>query len=254
MRKINKIHPVLLKTSFFAIVTCFIIFLSCSNSTTTPTSTTNQTLPAVFNKFTSAVSISVSGNNVILTSHDRPNHKSAYFPVTDSMYEAYNDTGFHQNPGHIISQNLTFTIPLNPTQSSTHSATQGGPIGISLNGVPFFNQYNGQGLPLTSEISSFDQWKGHPQQTGQYHYHVEPTYLTYSISDSTLLGFLLDGFPVYGPKENGVTITDSDLDSYHGHFSRTADYPNGIYHYHITAESPYINGAGYYGTPGTVTQ
>lgn len=130
----------------------------------------------------------------------------------------------------------------------------GGPIGISLNGVPFYNQYNGQGQPLTSEISSFDQWRGHPQMQGQYHYHVEPTYLTHTNSDSTILGFLLDGFPVYGPVENGVTITNADLDAYHGHTTRTADYPNGIYHYHVTTESPYINGSGYYGTPGTVTQ
>ena len=161
---------------------------------------------------------------------------------------------FHRAPGEIIAQSLTFKIPINPTQATTHQTTHGGPIGISLNGVPFYNQYNGQNQPLTSEISSFDQWKGHPQMTGQYHYHAEPTYLTSTNSDSTLLGFLLDGFPVYGPKENGQTITNANLDSYHGHFSVTADYPNGIYHYHVTAEAPYINGSGYYGTPGTVTQ
>jgi len=229
------------------------ILISCSNDSTTST-TTNQTLPGVFSKFSSAVTISVDGNYVVLNSKDRPNHKSAYFPTTDSMYEAYNDTGFHQAPGTIIQQNLTFRIPVSPTAASTHQATQGGPIGISLNGVPMFNQYNGQHQPLTSEIASFDQWKGHPQMTGQYHYHAEPTYLTHLYGDSTLIGFLLDGFPVYGPRENGYLITNDSLDVYHGHFSRTADYPNGIYHYHITADAPYINGSGYYGTPGTVTQ
>jgi hypothetical protein len=254
MKKIMKIHRIFIKTTVLLGITGFIVFLSCSNNTTSPTSTTNQTLPTVFNKFSSSVSITVSGNNVVLSSTDRPNHKSAYFPTTDTMYQADTDTSFHPNQFHIISQNLTFTIPISPTVASTHSATQLGPIGISLNGVPFYNQYNGQGLPLTTEIASFDQWKGHPQNTGQYHYHIEPTYLTHLYGDSTLVGFLLDGFPVYGPVENGVTITDSDLDSYHGHFSRTADYPNGIYHYHITAEAPYLNGAGYYGTPGTVTQ
>jgi hypothetical protein len=70
----------------------------------------------------------------------------------------------------------------------------------------------------------------------------------------TFLGFLLDGFPVYGPIENQVKITNDDLDDYHGHQHATTDYPNGIYHYHITDNDPYINGNGFYGTPGTYTR
>jgi hypothetical protein len=69
-----------------------------------------------------------------------------------------------------------------------------------------------------------------------------------------LLGFLLDGFPVYGPLENSITITNADLDAYHGHTHATADFPNGIYHYHFTAAAPYLNGSGFKGTAGTVTQ
>ena len=87
----------------------------------------------------------------------------------------------------------------------------------------FYNQYNGQSNPLTVEINSFDQYNGHPQQSGMYHYHVEPTYLTAMHGSDALLGFLLDGFPVYGPVENGKTITNADLDSYHGHTSATKE-------------------------------
>ncbi|HWA05236.1 MAG TPA: YHYH protein, partial [Ignavibacteria bacterium] len=105
----------------------------------------------------------------------------------------------------------------------------------------------------TGEINSFEQYGGHPQQQGQYHYHLEPYYLTAAKGDSALLGFLLDGFPVYGPEENGETVTNSDLDVYHGHFGFKEDFPQGIYHYHITAEAPYLNGDGFYGTPGTVS-
>jgi hypothetical protein len=69
------------------------------------------------------------------------------------------------------------------------------------------------------------------------------------------MGFLLDGFPVYGPQEeNGTTVTSNMLDAYHGHIHATIDFPNGIYHYHFTSDSPYMNGNGYYGTPGTVSQ
>ena len=66
-------------------------------------------------------------------------------------------------------------------------------------------------------------------------------------------GFLLDGFPVYGPEENDSRITNDDLDEFHGHSHATEDYPDGIYHYHITDKDPYINGSGYYGSPGTVS-
>jgi hypothetical protein len=78
------------------------------------------------------------------------------------------------------------------------------------------------------------------------------------------MGFLLDGFPVYGPYENGSKVTQSMLDSYNGHVSNTEDYPSEkIYHYHvikvessvpsiIKLAAPYINGGKYYGTKGTV--
>ena len=69
------------------------------------------------------------------------------------------------------------------------------------------------------------------------------------------MGFLLDGFPVYGPQEeSGTTVMSSGLDVYHGHTHATVDFPNGTYHYHFTADAPYMNGNGYYGTAGTVTK
>ncbi|MES2779781.1 MAG: YHYH protein, partial [Bacteroidota bacterium] len=132
--------------------------------------------------------------------------------------------------------------------------TPGGPIGVAINGIPLFNQYAAMGAPLTSEIISFDQYGGHPQQQGQYHYHIEPYYITAQKSKAVLLGFLLDGFPVYGPLEDGKTLTSADLDVYHGHVHATTEYPNGIYHYHFTADSPYLNGNGFFGTAGTVSQ
>jgi hypothetical protein len=171
------------------------------------------------------------------------------------MYEAYNGANpdFHKNPNKITSQNFTFKIPLNPSVDAAHTATPLGTIGVSLNGVPFFNQYAGPDQPLTHEINSFDQNFGHPTASGQYHYHAEPYYLTSLKGKDALLGFLLDGFPVYGPMENNETIVNEDLDAYHGHTHATVDYPIGIYHYHVTSNVPYINGSGFYGTPGTVT-
>ena len=65
---------------------------------------------------------------------------------------------------------------------------------------------------------------------------------------------LLDGFPVYGLEENGMEITNADLDAFHGHFGPTKQFPSGIYHYHFTDEDSYLNGSGYYGEKGWVTQ
>ncbi|MBL0182947.1 MAG: YHYH protein [Chitinophagaceae bacterium] len=249
----------LLKGTILILVTCLLTQCKKSSDTTTTTGGGTTAVPAVFSKFNSTVTISVEGNFVVLKSNGLPEHKSPYYQGTAwaaTLYEAYNGTNpaFMINPNRIASQNLVFKIPISPAVNSTHEATPLGPIGISLNGVPLFNQYAGPSQPLTNEINSFDQYNGHPQQTGQYHYHVEPLYTTALKGKDALIGFLLDGFPVYGPKENGVTLTSANLDIYHGHTSATAEYPGGIYHYHITADAPYINGSGFYGTKGTVTQ
>ncbi|MGB8191880.1 MAG: YHYH protein [Chitinophagaceae bacterium] len=232
-----------------------IALTACKKSNNSGTSTD---VPEVYKKIYGATDVYIEGNYVIIKSNGRPDHKSPYYQGTQwaSLYEAYNGTNpsWAQNPNKIQTANLTFKIPINPAVASNHSATPLGPIGISLNGVPFYNQYAGPNQPLTGEINSFDQYNGHPQQMGGYHYHVEPTYITAQKGKSVLLGFLLDGFPVYGPIENGTTITNASLDAYHGHTHATADFPNGIYHYHVTSNDPYINGSGYYGTPGTVSQ
>jgi len=124
---------------------------------------------------------------------------------------------------------------------------------VALNGVPLFNQYAANYQPLGVEINSFDQYNGHPQQTGQYHYHVEPLWLTRN-SKEALIGVLLDGYPVYGPMENGAPVSTASLDAAHGHVGVTAEFPQGIYHYHTTGDAPYINGSGFAGQPGTVSQ
>lgn len=202
------------------------------------------------------LSYSVSGNAVTFTTKDLPNHKSPYYETSNPLYEAYNGTNssWRKNPNEIAEQNIVFTITLNPKEASNKQATPLGPIGISRNGVVFFNQYAGPDQPLTNEINSFDQYLGHPTGRDQYHYHIEPTYLTQQFGEDAFLGLLSDGFPVYGPIENGKTITNSDLDVYHGHTSITPDFPKGIYHYHITSEDPYLNGNGYYGTPGNISR
>jgi hypothetical protein len=242
-------------------VLCIItmICISCSKDSGGGTSTGTggtATVPDVFTKFNSTVTISSDGTNITIKCDGVPDHKSVYFGTSDSRYQAYNgtNTAFSKNPNSIGTKSYTFKIPVSPAVNAAHEATPLGPIGVSVNGVPIYNQYAGPNTPLTNEINSFDQYNGHPDQSSSYHYHVEPLYITANKTKSALIGFLLDGFPVYGALESGKTLVSADLDTYHGHTGVTADYPNGIYHYHITADAPYINGTGFYGTKGSVTQ
>ena len=237
---------------------------SCSkgsgNDDTSGATGGNAVVPEVYRKIYGATSITSDGTWVTVRCKGLPDHKSPYYPTNNPLNENFSGTTFggvtfEKNPNSIAEKNYVFKIPLSPKEASSKQPTPLGPIGVSLNGVPFFNQYAGPNRPLTGEIVSFDRYWGHPAPGGLYHYHVEPLFLTLEkVGKSALLGFLLDGFPVYGPMENGNPVAESSLDAYHGHSHSTTDFPNGIYHYHVTNNDPYINGNGFFGTPGTVSQ
>ena len=239
------------------------LLLACSSADATGTDTDTSGItgvisadaPAFYKNFGNGVNVSVDGNYVVVTTKDLPDHNSPYYSTASGKNVAYNGTNplFSLNPNRISEQQIVFRIPITPTRLTTPSPTPLGPIGIATNGVAIFNQYAGPSQPLTGEINSFDQYNGHPQQTGQYHYHVEPTYLTRT-SREALIGVLLDGYPVYGPMENGVAVLTANLDAAHGHVGVTKEFPQGIYHYHTTSDAPYINGSGFAGSPGTVSK
>jgi YHYH protein len=201
----------------------FIVF-SCSKTTdtVTPTPTSTAEVPAVYKKIYGATSVTSDGTYITIKTKDLPDHKSAYYAATNALYQAYSGTtfaglNFAKNPNSIIEQSASFKIPVNPVSSANHPATPLGAIGIALNGVPFFNQYAGpNNQELKGEMAGFDQFYGHPQNSGVYHYHVEPLHLTtVKSTKSGLMGFLLDGFPVYGPQEEtGSAVTNANLDIY----------------------------------------
>jgi len=207
--------------------------------------------------YADAVSWSQDESTITISTTDVPDHKSMYFETSNALYEAYsepNNPDFFKNPNRIESQNYTFKIPRYPSATSSNESTGYDAIGVTVNGIVFFNQNAAPGDDILEELNTFDQYEGHPQQQGVYHHHTEPVYLTETLGDDALMGILLDGFPVYGPVENGVRLTNADLDEFHGHTGATAEFPDGIYHYHITDELPWINGGEYKGTAGTVSQ
>jgi hypothetical protein len=245
------------KNHLFMLAAISLLFIYCKKSTNDDSASTNEIeeAPAVYKKIYGASSVYVEGDYVVIKSTGVPDHKSPYFATSSSMYVNDTRAGFNRAPNSTIqSFSYTFKIPLHPKEATTKRTLGAATIGVAINGVPFFNQYQMQGVlitPTSGEYTSFDLYAGHPTPFNEYHYHIQPSFLVAAKGSSALLGFLLDGFPVYGPTENGKTVANSDLDVYHGHISATADYPEGIYHYHTTSEAPYINGNGYYGVAGT---
>ncbi|XP_071808823.1 uncharacterized protein [Asterias amurensis] len=156
--------------------------------------------------------------------------------VPDHLTPEYPRRG---NPNDIVLQDHVWTIPVNPVVGTSNVPLQLGPIGVAINGIPFFNPYTNTGEDAV-ETETFDNCDGHPTMAGVYHYHKQPSSCVFSIVEgepSSIIGVALDGFPIYGPiDENGNTLTSDDLDECHGR------YVNGKYRYHTTADFPYIMG------------
>lgn len=119
-------------------------------------------------------------------------------------------------------QGLTFKFPLNPTQETVNNVgvPSGGTIAVGVNGVLFYgfrdadsyssttnsNSGSGDGLWHTdawyNEGSSMDPTgNAHSDANGNYHNHANPItlYSDPSSNHSPIIGFALDGYPIYGP-------------------------------------------------------
>lgn len=233
----------------------------------------NNNIPDVYEKVYGADNIYVDGDEIVFETVDLPDHKSPFYPTDHALYEAYNGDntnfsteislgGSSQDPDIEEQATITFRLPLKAcSEATSHTSVSGGAIGIARNGVVFYSQYNGANAVLDdTEFNNTDQYSGHPSPSnGQYHYHIQPQFLTDSLGEDALIGFMLDGLPVYGPKEEDGSSVDkeNDLDEYNGHFHATEDYPDGIYHYHSFSsdeDAPWTVGDQYYGVPGSVTK
>jgi hypothetical protein len=177
-----------------------------------------------------------------VTSRNIPNHPTAKFP------------GY--NPNYIQEMTQTFRLPLEPVlnpdavavdEHNTNHALPMGPIGIMVNGVVFFNQFDAQ---MTDASNIMDYCCGHPNPDGQYHYHKYPICVNTPFVDkgdapSQVIGFAFDGLPVYGPYQDaGVMAKDSTTNPLNA-FNACYDDVRG-WHYHVTpGKFPYIIG-GYF--------
>ncbi len=165
------------------------------------------------------------------------------FPIKSSD-DAY---AYDRNPNSIRSQRVSYSLPRHPKRASKPGCLSGGPIGIAKDGVAIFNGLDALDRDAVAHEVQ-DACGGHPQKEGEYHYHSIPTCLTDGESKkkaSGLIGYALDGYPIYGPRgAGGKLLTDDDLDACHGQVSRVRfeGRMRKIYHYNATLEYPYTLG------------
>jgi len=186
------------------------------------------------------IALNSAGTLRNVSTNDLPNHNTGTYPIaaTDPAYK------YDQNPNHIASQSVVYALPELPT-ATTQTCLPMGAIGITLTGSVLYNALDALGRDALAHEEQ-DLCQGHPDQSDSYHYHS----LTNCLADpgtghSNLLGYALDGFGIFGVRgENGVVLTNADLDACHGHtHAITWDGQTVVmYHYHATYEYPYTVG------------
>jgi YHYH protein len=250
------------RKSFFLTITLvgFItglsFLVSCNKDDETTTPATTATVPTLFStNFKSAVTLSSDGTTLTAKSKGVPDHLTPYWGSGNALFEAQT-AGRNLTPGSLAQQTFVMAIPISPVAASTKEATSLGPIGMALNGVAIYNDREAANLPVDAGILlTFDRAGGHSGPGGLYHYHFNGDFT--SKDDAKLIGWLRDGFAIYGRKCSSTGTYATGLDSNGGHTTTTTEYTTATYHYHCSNVSYlnsvyYILKAGsYHGTKGT---
>ncbi|TGL56665.1 YHYH protein [Leptospira ognonensis] len=235
---------------------------STSGCVTGVTTCMDTALPSwIKNNFKCATAY-VSGTSYVFKSQNVPNTKSFYYGSTSPLYETLPSGNTAAGTNKVSSQKLVYTIPATATKGTGTVSTQGGlaSIGITVNGLAIFNNAAAPPDNLSVEALTFDNYGGHPQNSGVYHHHAGASKITNN--DANLVGIILDGYAIYGKKcDNGTATTTDDftptLDSLHGHTAVTTHFPTATYHYHLaydsTATIDTLMGSYFYGTTGSVS-
>ena len=191
-------------------------------------------------RFGSRFSTRLGRKRRTLAGNGLPPHPAGVFPVAASD-PAY---GYDRNPNSIRAYTLRSSLPRDPKARRTRTCV-GGTIGVMRSGVPLYSAFDAGGRDAVAREVQ-DACAGHPQMSGQYHYHSLSGCLRDNRSrrsHSRLLGWALDGFGIYGLRgTGGRQMTTATLDACHGHTHRISW--NGrrkrLYHYHATLDFPYV--------------
>jgi len=249
-----------------ASLSTLILAVSCSSGTgsTTSTATSNGVnYAAVYQTLTwtnATVTFPTSCTMKITATGVPPYHDSYYLAPSSSAsltgVVATTASGLQltvtpYSPSSITSS--TNTLNICPTNGSSTTATNLGPIGIVLSGEFLYNAFEATSTPALGDNVSYsyttggttytpafiDKCNSHPTPITvgyTWHLHGVPLCLTPTVgaagTPSHIIGIALDGYPVYGGYDiNGNVITTSQLDACNGITSATPEFPNGAYHY-----------------------
>jgi hypothetical protein len=191
-----------------------------------------------------AITVKVEGSERVVRANNLPTHATGEFPIRagSTAYE------YDRNPNRISEQTVLLRLPAQPKPAAQAGCVPMGMIGFALTGTAIFNAFDLAGRDAPAyEIQ--DRCNGHPERGGTYHYHDWSPCIKDEAGaqgkHSDVVGFILDGFPIYGPRgENGVELKNTDLDECHGHTHNVQLDGKTVrtYHYHFTQEYPYTIG------------
>jgi len=190
-----------------------------------------------------ALTVGLEGDQRVFSTNDLPNHPTGIFPI-DRNEEAYK---YDRNPNRIAEQDFAFDLPANPVLLDQPTCAPGA-VGILLSGVVLFNAVDAPGRDAVAHETQ-DDCQGHPQEGSVYHYHNVSRCVLEALDSGTgqskLVGYAVDGFGIYGPRdENGEELSSADLDACHGRVSEVEWDGKMVemYHYVATLDFPYTVG------------
>jgi hypothetical protein len=184
-------------------------------------------------------------------------------------------------PNSLREQNWTWRIPLAPKVASSTTSIRNvlGTLGFTVAGLPIYGPTEGPmptsqayGDPAYNKI--LDSCGGHTGPASEYHQHAIYSTTQCNLSKQTIIGYALDGFPIYNnigcvdiackttiKMTSGYLMTGNPTSNSWDAYSYTKSSkvsvldacngrtePDGTYGYHITDTFPYIIGC-YKGTP-----
>ena len=152
----------------------------------------------------------VTGYNGILADVQQVFYSANFSYVKCTGIPSYTIGPWAMNPNIPTNQSWSFKIARFPVPAPTPAAAGNGQIGVLVNGVVLFNpgdamSYNNQNIwhrvAQYFEAVSFDTSGGHPAPGGVYHYHInmKKLYTPDENEHSPILGYMFDGYPLYGP-------------------------------------------------------
>ncbi len=195
--------------------------------------------------------IIVDNDKRVITGNALPNHPTGVFPIDPSSV-AYQ---YDRNQNAIKARDILFEFDRIPSEASSPGCVTYGAVGISLTGSVIYHGASTLGNDAAAH-EILDRFGGHSDGTETYHYHYPSKDLQDHVhpeeeGHSPLMGYMIDGFGIYGPKgEDGQVLWSVDLDEFHGHKHPVlwdGEMIN-LYHYHWTYDFPYNIGA-FKGTP-----